>query len=343
VTERHYTISLPTLAPSLCMGERALLSDAVTLSRASNMSWASWSSNPEDIADRPPLGATPDTSEYNPWVVNPEDTQNEIDAGAEKLSDTVSLPWLMGKEYSSTFLLHHAVLKVSARFMGGRLHKRYVSTACPDPFCGAAIQHYHIPAKDLSPAQPRRKNQQVFVLSGEYRGRIFTVTRCNMKKNTVEVATSPTTYITLAFELICLVEQSQHIMPRTLQRIREKKYPGESEQGRYSSSHLYLYSITLSVSSDPALFTQFLPTSSLRCSVVVKWNYLHLPVGVWSEGSWKLQVNLCDIACNENALSQTRLRGLYMRVLACVPCAKVGSRFGSDGALERIKSHLTYY
>lgn len=57
-------------------------------SSASNMSWASWSSNPEDIADRPPLGATPDTSEYNPWVVSPEDTQDEIDAGAEKLSDT---------------------------------------------------------------------------------------------------------------------------------------------------------------------------------------------------------------------------------------------------------------
>lgn len=145
---------------------------------------------------------------------------------------TVSLHWLMGKEYSSTFLLHHAVLKVSVRFMGGRLHKRYVSTACPDPFCGAngpapdncvavfctssnagaAIQHYHIPAKDLSPAKPRRKNQLVFVLSGEYRGRIFTVTRCNMKKNTVEVATSPTTYITLAFELICLVKLAQHMM-----------------------------------------------------------------------------------------------------------------------------------
>lgn len=56
-------------------------------SSANNLSWASWSFNPEDIADRPPLRVTPDTSEYNPWVVNPEDTQNEIDAGAEKLSD----------------------------------------------------------------------------------------------------------------------------------------------------------------------------------------------------------------------------------------------------------------
>ncbi|KAG2151042.1 uncharacterized protein EDB93DRAFT_1249538 [Suillus bovinus] len=90
---------------------------------ANNLSWASWSFNPEDIADRPPLHVTPHTSEYNPWVVNPEDTQDEIDTGAEKLSDNVSLPWLMGKEYSSMFLLHHVVLKVSVRFMGGRLHK----------------------------------------------------------------------------------------------------------------------------------------------------------------------------------------------------------------------------
>jgi hypothetical protein len=39
-----------------------------------------------------------------------------------------------------------------------------------------------------------------------------TVTRCNVKKNTVEVAVSPMTYITLHFEQICLVEQAQSMM-----------------------------------------------------------------------------------------------------------------------------------
>jgi hypothetical protein len=145
---------------------------------------------------------------------------------------TGPLPWLMSEVFSSTFLFHHVVLKVGVGFMGGRLHKRFVSTACPDPFCGAngpapencvavfctsnnagaALQHYHIPSKDLSPAYPRKKNQRVLVLDGDSRGQVLTVTRCNVKKNTVEVAVSPMTYITLRFEQICLVEQAQSMM-----------------------------------------------------------------------------------------------------------------------------------
>jgi hypothetical protein len=129
-------------------------------------------------------------------------------------------------------LLQHAVLKVMVGFMGGRLHKRFVFMACPDPFCGAngpapedciavfctssntgaALQHYHIPAKDLSPAPPRRKNQQVLVLEGDSRGHIFTVTKCNVKKNSAEIAISPTSSITMRFDQICLVEQAQSMM-----------------------------------------------------------------------------------------------------------------------------------
>ncbi|KAG1879453.1 hypothetical protein C8R48DRAFT_767706 [Suillus tomentosus] len=170
--------------------------------------WTTWTSNAERIVDHLSLSVAPSLSDFDPWVLNPEDTQDNIDARAEKLPDSVPLPWLMGKEYSSTFLLYHAVLKVAVGFMGGRLHKRFVSTACPDRFCGvnglapencvavfctssnvgAAIQHYHIPAKDLSPAPPRKKNQQVFVLDGEHRGNVFIVIKCNVKKNTVEVA-----------------------------------------------------------------------------------------------------------------------------------------------------------
>jgi hypothetical protein len=136
----------------------------------------------------------------------------------------------MSKEFAITFLTHHAVLKVSPSFMGGRLHKRFVSTACPDPFCGAnglapenciaafctsngtgaAIQHYHIPAHDLSPAPPRKKNQICLILDGEHRGAILTIAKCNIKKNTVEMFSAPgttnTALVTLRFDQICLVE-----------------------------------------------------------------------------------------------------------------------------------------
>ncbi|KAG1866329.1 hypothetical protein C8R48DRAFT_672090 [Suillus tomentosus] len=78
------------------------------------------------------------------------------------------------------------VFRVSLSFMGGRLHKQFVSMACPDPFCsangpapedcvavfctssntGAAIQHYHIHAKDLSPAPPCKKTNGVSFWTG---------------------------------------------------------------------------------------------------------------------------------------------------------------------------------
>lgn len=139
------------------------------------------------------------------------------------------LSWLMRKEFSSTLLTHHAVLKVSPSFMRGILHKRFVSTACPDPFCGvngpapencvavfctsngagAAIQHYHIPARDLSLAPPHRKNQQCLVLDGDHRGNILTIAKCNVKKNTVEVyidLAAGSVPSTLRFNQICVIE-----------------------------------------------------------------------------------------------------------------------------------------
>ena len=87
----------------------------------------------------------------------------------------------MNREFSTLFLTYHAIFAVSLRFNHAKLHKRFVSTACPDPFCGAngpapedcvavfctsnragaALEHYHIPAKDLSPAPPRKKTKNV--------------------------------------------------------------------------------------------------------------------------------------------------------------------------------------
>ncbi|KAG1826397.1 hypothetical protein EV424DRAFT_1345553 [Suillus variegatus] len=118
----------------------------------------------------------------NPWSVNINDMLDSIDVGREELKET-PIAWLMNKGFSSKFTTYHVMLKVSPSFMGGRLHNQFVSTACPDPFLGlngpalkgcvvvfclsngtgAAIQHYHIPATDLSPApRTKRTNSVLF-------------------------------------------------------------------------------------------------------------------------------------------------------------------------------------
>lgn len=139
----------------------------------------------------------------------------------------------MSKEFASQLLTYHALLKVSLKFNGGggKLHRRFVSTACPDPFCGAngpapegsvavfcassnkgaTLQHYHIPAGDLCPAPPRRKNQLCLILDGAFRGQIRIVSKCNVKLNTAELVFSKDSDapgITLHFDQICLVELS---------------------------------------------------------------------------------------------------------------------------------------
>ncbi|KAG1770610.1 hypothetical protein EV702DRAFT_1049328 [Suillus placidus] len=201
-----------------------------------------WTANPQVIARALNHSLTVNSitsSESTSWTVNPEDNE----ARQENIQDNGPLSWLMRKEFSSILLEHHAMLKVSPSFMGGKLHKRFVSTACPDPFCsvngpapenciaafctsngaGAAIEHYHIPAHDLSLAPPCRKNQQCLVLDGDHRGDILTIEKCNTKKNTVEVyidsvvpvatgsvrSTLPTrNRSTLRFNQICVLEPS---------------------------------------------------------------------------------------------------------------------------------------
>ncbi|KAG1758513.1 hypothetical protein EDD22DRAFT_849956 [Suillus occidentalis] len=145
---------------------------------SSSNGWVTWSASTGDIdaVHDPASSINPSSSISDPWTI---DRQESIDPGTEKLPDSGPLPWLMTKEFSSKFLSYHVVLKVSPSFMGGRLSKRFVLTASPDPFCGengpapegsvaafctsnsagAAIQHYHIPASELSPAPPHKKNQ----------------------------------------------------------------------------------------------------------------------------------------------------------------------------------------
>ncbi|KAG1784299.1 uncharacterized protein HD556DRAFT_1446733 [Suillus plorans] len=184
----------------------------------SSSGWTTWSTIPSDVdvVHDPASSINPSSSTSDPWAI---DSQDSIDTGVKELPGSGPLPWLMTKEFSSNFLNVHIVLKVLPNFMGGRLSKRFVSTACPDPFCGengpspegcvkafctsnsagAAIKHYHIPARDLSPAPPHKKNQHVLILDGNYCGLIQTVASCYTKDSTVKIAIEPTVTIKLCF------------------------------------------------------------------------------------------------------------------------------------------------
>ncbi|KAG1837945.1 hypothetical protein C8R48DRAFT_782522 [Suillus tomentosus] len=199
----------------------------------SSNGWSEWSASPSsvDVEHDPSSSANPSSSSaMQAWSVDELDVQDSIEASTEKLRDTGPLPWLMSKEFSSELLGYHVLFKVSVGFMNGRLQRRFVSTACPDLFCGengpapegcvavfctsnsagAAIEHYHIPASDLSPAPPRKKNQECLILDGVHHGLIQTIAKCEIaKKNTVDIKITPTVTVTLCSDQICLVERTR--------------------------------------------------------------------------------------------------------------------------------------
>ncbi|KAG1787811.1 uncharacterized protein HD556DRAFT_1448317 [Suillus plorans] len=97
--------------------------------------WSNWSASSEvDKIYDSTSSVNPTSSTHDPWAVDAQDTE------AENSPDSGPLPWLMSKEFSSKFFTHHVLLKVSPNFLHGRLYKRFVSTACPDPFCAQALQ-----------------------------------------------------------------------------------------------------------------------------------------------------------------------------------------------------------
>jgi hypothetical protein len=111
--------------------------------------------------------------------------------------------------------------------------KWLASSHSPDPFCGpngiaplgqiaawctaktagGAQVDYHIPVEFLTPAQPHKKGQECFIMNGEYRGGIRTVTKCNTKNRTVDLRLLPTSSITVAVSLddVCLVEPTRNM------------------------------------------------------------------------------------------------------------------------------------
>ncbi|KAG2337752.1 hypothetical protein BDR05DRAFT_969863 [Suillus weaverae] len=180
-------------------------------------------SNNDSVTDL--ASPTPD-----PWVVDNNDVEDIIEAAARKLSEKPGVTsWL--QEFSSTFWAHRALFKVAPNFNGGRLNKRLVQTMCPDPFVGpdgpapkgsvavrvtaktkgGAMQHYFIPANDLTPAVPRKQGQECLILDGPYRGNILIVAKCNVRASNVDLKLMRDSSISvkLRFDQVCLVETLQ--------------------------------------------------------------------------------------------------------------------------------------
>ncbi|KAG1846039.1 hypothetical protein F4604DRAFT_1688533 [Suillus subluteus] len=182
--------------------------------------WSAWSSS-ADVEHDPSSSLNPSSSSaLQPWSVDALDIRDSIEARIEKLRDTGPLPWLMSKEFSSKLLGYHILFKVSLRFMNdpfcgenGPAPEGCVAVFCTSNSAGAALEHYHIPASDLSPAPPRKKNQECLILDGIHRGLIRVVTKCEItKKNTVDIKITPTVTATLRSDQICLVERSRQMM-----------------------------------------------------------------------------------------------------------------------------------
>ncbi|KAG1765477.1 hypothetical protein EV702DRAFT_1051013 [Suillus placidus] len=152
--------------------------------------WSNWSGSNLDSTDN-----LSSFKAYDPWVANnAKDIEDTIAERAEKLQNDNPLPWLMNKEFMLKLTQYHVLFKVLPRFMGGKLHNHSVLTACPDPFCG-----------DNGPAP--NGCVMCLILDGDAHSQILTITKCNMKKNSIEIAMTTRTSFTMWFNQICLVEE----------------------------------------------------------------------------------------------------------------------------------------
>ncbi|KAG1730044.1 hypothetical protein EDD22DRAFT_853049 [Suillus occidentalis] len=187
--------------------------------------WSTWPRSPGglNLSQDLSLDTNPSSSTLQAWSVDQLDIQDSNDALADTIKDSGPIPWL--KEFSSTFFKYHTMLKVSPVF-DGLLSKQFVSTTCPDPFfgengpapegciaafctsnsAGAAMKHYHIPAIYLSPAPPRKKNQECFILDGPHCGLIQPLSSCSIKNSNININITPMVTVSLHFDQICLVE-----------------------------------------------------------------------------------------------------------------------------------------
>ncbi|KAG1896777.1 uncharacterized protein F5891DRAFT_983199 [Suillus fuscotomentosus] len=161
--KRSYLVSQPRrcTTPPPDPVPSSLSNSVGTTPTPSSSSWTTWNLG-QDIdsanLDDPSSNVDLSLSTSDPWTVDAQDIQDNIDASMEKIKESISLS-----------------------FKHAKFYKRFVSTACPDPFCGvngpapedciavfctssragAVLEHYHIPARDLSPAPPRKKTKNV--------------------------------------------------------------------------------------------------------------------------------------------------------------------------------------
>ncbi|KAG2092151.1 uncharacterized protein F5147DRAFT_779772 [Suillus discolor] len=78
-----------------------------------------WTARPEDQAGNPLPTVNPTCLAAKPdaWTVDADDVLDSFDSRTEKLKEG-PLAWLMKKEFSSKFTIHHVMLKVSPSLMG---------------------------------------------------------------------------------------------------------------------------------------------------------------------------------------------------------------------------------
>ncbi|KAG1718645.1 hypothetical protein EDD22DRAFT_855345, partial [Suillus occidentalis] len=139
--------------------EHILISSSVSTTDSSLLpsnGWTAWSSSVGAEHDLPSSINPSSSSALQPWSVDVLDIRDSIEARAEKLRET-GLDGVHEWQITET---------VCVNGMSRSLLR-----------AGAAVEHYHIPASDLSPAPPRKKNQECLILDGIHRGLIRTVSR----------------------------------------------------------------------------------------------------------------------------------------------------------------------
>ncbi|KAI6009145.1 hypothetical protein EDC04DRAFT_2610693 [Pisolithus marmoratus] len=148
----------------------------------------------------------PSTLACDPWVSHPDDiTPRPLNELAQANVDYGCVPWLFNNNFCD-YANWHVCLRVGMSYNCGSLLKRVVRTMVPDRFStvvhgrglappghvsvtvtsstvSANIEHHFIPARDLTPANPRSAGQYCLVLHGELVGQIHRVKKCQVKKD----------------------------------------------------------------------------------------------------------------------------------------------------------------
>ncbi|KAI6030077.1 hypothetical protein EDC04DRAFT_2605586 [Pisolithus marmoratus] len=148
----------------------------------------------------------PSTLACDPWVSHPDDiTPRHLNELAQANVDYGCVPWLFNNNFCD-YANWHVCLRVGVSYNCGSLLKRVVRTMVPDRFStvvhgrglappghvsvtvtsstvSANIEHHFIPARDLTPANPRSAGQYCLVLHGELAGQIHRVKKCQVKKD----------------------------------------------------------------------------------------------------------------------------------------------------------------